>query len=73
MVTETRIIAAHVLPRSDPSVCHTKRFPDENLTLCGMRSSDSGYPLHSGDYVDGYCTGCGKKACPTCEIMEWFP
>jgi hypothetical protein len=64
----TEHVPLHFVPDADDEICHTCRYPGA-LTLCGMQLADS-RPLHDGEYVDGVCTGCGRKGCVTCEIME---
>ena len=48
-------------------LCHT--IDEFDRTLCGMGVDDS--PIHYWvDPVDGVCPKCGKKTCPTCDLMS---
>lgn len=51
----------------DEDWCHTAD-EDDVVTACGMRVPVESF--HDGDFVNGCCTGCGRRACPECEREE---
>lgn len=58
----------------DENLCHVAVTGSDRLALCGATiesaAGDPGDAPHRGIVVNGFCSGCNRKICVTCESLN---